>query len=639
MSLTTREVRTILTTQDLTKGDMNRVQSSLSGITRMAGLAGAALGSLGLARIAEQMVATTDRFQKLDDMLATVTGSSQAAGVAMSWLTDFAKETPYQLQEVIEAFVKMKSLGLDASEEALRSYGNTASAMGKDLNQMIEAVADASVGEFERLKEFGIKANKEGDQIKFTFQGVTTTVRNSAQEITSYMQDIGNNQFATGMSSQLDNIGTALSNLGAGWDDFMVALGETGLIDAATEGIIGLTSSLEAFSNSLKLLKAYQEDKISLWEFITADPEDARKLLEKTALMDTELVRLEARVKELMEHKQGNFWWSRAEEADLQQALQALEYYKLSLGDVGRLKSAAQHSVYAATGAAAPTGDASTPQDLMDYPLGAAMGMGQQDYSGFGLGALEMLEQASLDTTARINAEYQVGLASRLEMLQQQYMSEEELMWQRYENEALLVEEAHTAGLLSRQEYVDAMRQIDEEHAGNQMAIENQVLAMKQANVQSALQLMQMFVGKSKVLALAGLAVQKGLAIAETFINTQAAAAAALAPPPLGLGPVAGAGLAGAIEAQGAIRMGLIAATGLVQAAQAIGAPSTGFGYGGGTPSSPIATQPTFQQQPDQSVTIVLRAIPTGKYVEEEIIPMINEAGRRDVRIEYVPEA
>jgi hypothetical protein len=37
--------------------------------------------------------------------------------------------------------------------------------MGKDMMQMIEAVADASTGEFERLKEFGIKASKQGDQV------------------------------------------------------------------------------------------------------------------------------------------------------------------------------------------------------------------------------------------------------------------------------------------------------------------------------------------------------------------------------------------------------------------------------------------------------------------------------------------
>ena len=35
--------------------------------------------------------------------------------------------------------------------------------MGKSLNQMIEAVADATTGEFERLKEFGIKARTHGE--------------------------------------------------------------------------------------------------------------------------------------------------------------------------------------------------------------------------------------------------------------------------------------------------------------------------------------------------------------------------------------------------------------------------------------------------------------------------------------------
>jgi diaminopimelate decarboxylase len=69
-------------------------------------------------------------------------------------------ETPFGLAQATQGFVKMKALGLDPTRAALTSFGNTASAMGKDLNQMIEAVADASTGEFERLKEFGIKASR-----------------------------------------------------------------------------------------------------------------------------------------------------------------------------------------------------------------------------------------------------------------------------------------------------------------------------------------------------------------------------------------------------------------------------------------------------------------------------------------------
>ncbi|CAL1241976.1 hypothetical protein [Candidatus Methylocalor cossyra] len=54
-------------------------------------------------------------------------------------LRRFSTETPYELTEVTEAFIRLQSMGLDAS------------AMGKPIMQFIEAVADASVGEFERL--------------------------------------------------------------------------------------------------------------------------------------------------------------------------------------------------------------------------------------------------------------------------------------------------------------------------------------------------------------------------------------------------------------------------------------------------------------------------------------------------------
>ena len=47
---------------------------------------------------------------------------------------------------------------------------NTASAMGKIVEQFVEAVADASTGEFERLKEFGIKASSEGDRQPLRFR-------------------------------------------------------------------------------------------------------------------------------------------------------------------------------------------------------------------------------------------------------------------------------------------------------------------------------------------------------------------------------------------------------------------------------------------------------------------------------------
>ena len=73
--------------------------------------------------------------------------------------------------------------------------------------------------------------------------------------------------------------------------------------------------------------------------------------------------------------------------------------------------------------------------------------------------------------------------------------------------------------------------------------------------------------------------IQKAIALAQTLISTSAAMMTALAPPPLGLGPLAGAGLAKVIAAMGAVQMAVIASQ----------------KYGGFTASKPEAggTSPT----------------------------------------------
>lgn len=185
----------------------------------LVGVAAAVGGALSIGEFVGKLVDVQREFDVLNSSLITVTGSSSAAAREFAWIKQFAAETPYGLNQVTEAFVKMTSLGLDASKDALQSYGNTASAMGKSLDQMIEAVADASTGEFERLKEFGIKARQQGDQVSLTFQGITKSIGNNAAEITKYLQEIGNNQFASAMSERANTLDGAISNLGDTWDE------------------------------------------------------------------------------------------------------------------------------------------------------------------------------------------------------------------------------------------------------------------------------------------------------------------------------------------------------------------------------------------------------------------------------------
>jgi hypothetical protein len=204
-----------------TKGLSSLTSSAVKATGAITGLAsaGAALSKL---------VSVTRQTDILNASLLTMTGSSANAALAFRELEKFANNTPYALEQSVTAFTKLVSLGLNPSQKALMAYGNTAAAMGKDLNQMIEAVADATTGEFERLKEFGIKASQQGDKVSFTFQGVTTTVKKNAAEIEGYLQGIGENNFAGAMENRMATLDGAISNLADSWDGLFRAISSQG---------------------------------------------------------------------------------------------------------------------------------------------------------------------------------------------------------------------------------------------------------------------------------------------------------------------------------------------------------------------------------------------------------------------------
>ena len=178
--------------------------------------AGRSAGMIGLGiagALALPLKAAADMESMNIALQTSFQGNQKEAKAAFDAINKFAAKTPYGLEEVMTGFIKLKNMGLDPSEEALTAYGNTASAMGKSLNDMVEAVADAATGEFERLKEFGIKAKSEGDNVTFMFQGVKTTVGKNSKEIEQYLKYVGNVKFAGGIEAQSKSVKGMLSTL------------------------------------------------------------------------------------------------------------------------------------------------------------------------------------------------------------------------------------------------------------------------------------------------------------------------------------------------------------------------------------------------------------------------------------------
>lgn len=212
----------------------------------------AAISAIAIEGLVSKVVGAQRQFDVLFSSLRTVTGGVDQASAAWERLVGFAGKTPYTLDQTIQGFVKLKALGLDPSERAMTSFGNTASAMGKDLTQMIEAVADASTGEFERLKEFGIKAKTQGDQVSFTFQGVTTTVKNNAADITEYLTQIGEVNFDGAMKTRMETLDGAMSNLEDAWQGLYLSIAKSGLGDLIADMVRGATNAIQELTLSIE---------------------------------------------------------------------------------------------------------------------------------------------------------------------------------------------------------------------------------------------------------------------------------------------------------------------------------------------------------------------------------------------------
>ena len=245
-----RQITNVITPANDNLKVINETAKTFNGVLKQAaGLAGAYLGLRGLTSTFKSIVGVNAEFERLSGSLKTVTGSAKAAKEAFSLIEDFATSTPYQLDEIVDSFIRLKAMGLEPSMEALTSYGNTASAFGKNILEFVSAVTSATVGEFERLKTFGIKAKVEGETVKFIFQGVTTEVAKNATEIERYLRSIGNINFGGAMAEQMNTMGGTMSNIEDAMAKVARTIGESGLNDAI-KGVLEQFNTLISGSNS-----------------------------------------------------------------------------------------------------------------------------------------------------------------------------------------------------------------------------------------------------------------------------------------------------------------------------------------------------------------------------------------------------
>ena len=224
------------------------------------------VGAAGFGAFVKSVIETNRSFQSLEATLKTFLGSTENAKKAFGVLEQFASRTPFSVEEVVRSFNKMIALGLNPTVSALDAFGNVASGTGKTLEQFVEAAADAAVGEFERLKEFGVKARSEGDKVTFTFGGVETSIKKDAESIQGYLENLGRTKFGGATAEQAKTLNGAFSNLGDSFDNFKRQIGEAGVNEAFNKLAIAISKILRDVP---ELSKAIGEGLAKAVNFVT----------------------------------------------------------------------------------------------------------------------------------------------------------------------------------------------------------------------------------------------------------------------------------------------------------------------------------------------------------------------------------
>ena len=224
-----------------------------------------AVASIGV--IGKTILDTTAKFEKFGIVLKNTLGETKGAE-ALTMIANFAATTPFQLDEVTGAFIKMANQGFVPTQAEMVKLGDLASSTGKSFDQLGEALLDAQTGQFERLKEFGIKASANGDRVTFSFKEQQTTVQNTNSAIQKYILSLGELKGVAGANAKIsESLTGIMSNMGDKLAAMYNGIGKanSGFLYAAVGGVSTLIDNYKLVGDVLTgLIATYGAYRVAI---------------------------------------------------------------------------------------------------------------------------------------------------------------------------------------------------------------------------------------------------------------------------------------------------------------------------------------------------------------------------------------
>lgn len=241
-------------TETAAEGLLDRLRNFAAGIAIAAGLTAAfqavkssLVGILGIG----------GEFERLQASLDNLTGSAEKGAEAFAWIKEFARETPFQLQDVARSFNRLKAFGLDPMDGTLRALANATARLGgsqENLLAIINAVGQAwskrklQGEELMQLTEQGIPvwdrlAEATGKSV-VELRKLSEAGKLGRNEIRLLVEQIGKTSQGA-LEAQMKTLNGLVSNVQDTWSQFVARIANSGLMEYAKKQLSDLLALFE----------------------------------------------------------------------------------------------------------------------------------------------------------------------------------------------------------------------------------------------------------------------------------------------------------------------------------------------------------------------------------------------------------
>lgn len=236
--------------------------------------AGAALAAVFATKVVGTIISTTARFEDLNDSLASVTGSAQAGAEAFDFVSKFATQTQFGVEDLTTTFIKLKASGIEPTQDLLTLFTDTA-AITTDQIGSLEAITDLfarttsgglGLEELNRLADRGVPVFRIlEEQLGLTRLEISNVGKTSegAQRILNALSKGIREDFGGATAKVTDNLSTQFSNFGIALKNVANEFG-TALSPTLKEATAGLTSFLETNQEAIGAVGEFVAGALSI---------------------------------------------------------------------------------------------------------------------------------------------------------------------------------------------------------------------------------------------------------------------------------------------------------------------------------------------------------------------------------------